>query len=395
MGQERKPDGPLRGYRVLDLSSVVMGPYATQQLGDLGADVIVVEPLAGSSNRRMGPGAHDQLSGIALNILRNKRSLALDLKSADGRAALSRVIAICDVLITNLRPKPLARLGLSYPDVAALRADIVYCQAQGFRTDGDRADDPAYDDIIQAESGLADAARQTGRPPSIAPTILADKVCGMAIAQAVLAAMFHRERTGEGQRVEVPMLDVMRAFLLVEHGADAVARPSQGRAGYSRVLNRERGPQQTLDSWINILPYSASAYDAIFGANGRDDLVGDPRTRGHAMVTNAEHLYAQLRPIIATRTTADWLAFCKQHHIPVGTVASLDEVVDQMPIGEHPHAGSYRVISPAVIFDKTPSRVWRPAPLIGQDTADVLGEAGYSPEEIQDLDLSGAVRVAR
>jgi crotonobetainyl-CoA:carnitine CoA-transferase CaiB-like acyl-CoA transferase len=380
---------------VLDLSSVVMGPYATQQLGDLGADVIMVEPPAGGSIRRIGGGGHDQLSGIALNILRNKRSLALDLKSPDGRAALSRVIATCDVMITNLRPKPLARLSLSYPDVAAIRPDIIYCQAQGFRTDGDRADDPAYDDIIQAESGLADAARRAGRTPSITPTILADKVSGMAIAQAVLAAMFHRERTGEGQRVEAPMLDIMRAFLLVEHGADAVARPTVGRAGYSRVLNRERGPQQTLDSWINILPYSSSAYDALFGANGRDDLVGDPRTQGGEMVKNAEYLYAQLRPIIATRTTADWLTFCKQHHIPVGTIATLDEVVNQMPIEEHPYAGSYRVISPPIVFDKTPSRVWRPAPLIGQDTADVLAEAGYSPEEIQDLSLSGAILVAR
>jgi crotonobetainyl-CoA:carnitine CoA-transferase CaiB-like acyl-CoA transferase len=394
MEQDLGANGPLSGFRVLDLTSVVMGPYATQQLGDLGADVIMVEPIAGASNRHMGPGAHDEFSGIALNILRNKRSLALDLKSPDGREALSRVIATCDVVITNLRPKPLVRLNLSYEDVAAIRPDIVYCQAQGFRTDGERADDPAYDDIIQAESGLADAAQRTGRPPSIAPTILADKVCGMAIAQAVLAALFHRERTGEGQRVEVPMLDVMRAFVLVEHGADAVARPLEGRAGYSRVLTKERGPQQTSDGWINILPYSTAAYDAMFIAGGRDDLVGDARTVSGAMAKNAEFLYAQLRPIIATRTTAEWLAFCKDHHVPVGTVATLDEVVGQLPIQEHPHAGPYRVISPPVVFDKTPSRVWRTAPVIGQDTADVLIEAGYTSAEVEALNQSGAVRVA-
>ena len=326
--------GALQGLRVLDLTSIVMGPFATQQLGDLGADVIFVEPLQGSTSRRMGPGSHPQLSGIALNLLRNKRSLALDLKAPGGREAVGRVLATCDVFVTNLRPEPLRRLQLSYPHAAAIRQNIIYCQAQGFRTGSERADDPAYDDIIQAECGLADAARRVGGRPTLAPTILADKVCGMAIVQCVLAALVHRERTGAGQRVEVPMLDVMQAFTLVEHGADAVARPNIGQAGYSRVLAKERGPQQTLDDWINILPYSRAAYEAMFRAGGREDLVSDPRIQSGvvAIGRNANFLYSQLRPIIATRTTADWLAYCKAHDIPVGTVARLEEVVGTMPI---------------------------------------------------------------
>src|SRR6202011_3182492 len=299
--------GALQGIRVLDLTSVVMGPFATQQLGDLGADVIFVEPLEGSTTRRMGPGSHHQLSGIALNLLRNKRSLALDLKAPGGREAVGRVLATCDVFVTNLRPEPLRRLQLSYPHAAAIRQNIIYCQAQGFRTGSERADDPAYDDIIQAEFWRADAARRVGGRPTLAPTILADKVCGMAIVQCVLAALVHRERTGAGQRVEVPMLDVMQAFILVEHGADAVARPDTGPAGYSRVLTKERGPQQTLDGWINILPYSTVAYEAMFRAGGREDLIGDPRAKSGALLRNAEFLYAQLLLSIAPRTTADWL----------------------------------------------------------------------------------------
>jgi crotonobetainyl-CoA:carnitine CoA-transferase CaiB-like acyl-CoA transferase len=389
-----KAPGALQGIRILDLTSVVMGPFATQQLGDLGADVIFVERLTGATNRKMGPGAHEQFSGIALNLLRNKRSVALDVKAPEGREILHRILASCDVLVTNLRPQPLSRLNLNYEDAVGLRADIIYCQAQGFRTDGPRGNDPAYDDIIQAESGLADAARRTGRPPGLAPTILADKVCGMAIAQGVLAALVHRARTGAGQRVEVPMLDVMQAFVLVEHGADAVARPGVGEAGYSRVLTKERGPQQTLDGWINILPYSTPAYEAMFRAGEREDLIGDPRIQGGGLARNAEFLYAQLRPIIATRTTADWLAFCKTHHIPVGTVPRLEDVVARFPVERHPDAGDYVSLPAPVVYGSTPAGLRRFAPRIGQHTSEVLREAGYADGEIERLADTGAIRLA-
>ncbi|MES2987366.1 MAG: CoA transferase [Pseudomonadota bacterium] len=383
----------LDGYRVLDLSSVVMGPYGTQQLADLGADVIWIEPHGGQAVRGMGPGTHHDFSGIALNLLRNKRSVAVDMKTNAGREVVLKLAATCDAVLTNLRPAALKRLRLGYEDIAAVKPQIVYCQAQGFRTDGPRANEAAYDDIIQAESGIADAARRTGHGPMLAPSIIADKVCGMAIAQAMIAGLLHRERTGEGQRIEVPMLDVMRAFMLVEHGAGAVASPEDGVAGYARILSPERGPQQTSDGWINILPYSRKAYEAIFRAGGRNDMIGDPRLEGRSLSMCAEFLYGQIRPIIARKTTAEWLDFCVEHDVPVGRISTLEEVVGELGVMEHPQAGAYRVLpaGAAILYTRTPAQIRSHAPLPGQHSDEIIAELGYSAEEIADLHAAGIV----
>ncbi|HEY5336523.1 MAG TPA: CoA transferase, partial [Mycobacteriales bacterium] len=288
------PAGPLSGIRVLDLTSVVMGPWATAILGDLGADVITFEPPHGDTNRAMGAGPHPQLSGVSLNLLRNKRNIDLDLKTDGGRALLLRLAADCDVFVTNLRPGPLERMGATYEHVAAVRPDVVYCQAQGWPSDSADAGRPAYDDIVQAASGLADLAELAGgAAPALMPTILADKVSALTIAYAVLAALLHRERTGVGQRVEVPMVDAVRAFLLVEHGAAAIPQPPLGPAGYPRILSVERRPQRTVDGWVNLLPYSAAHYDFLFELGGRTDLVGDPRyAGGRERIANSSFLYA-------------------------------------------------------------------------------------------------------
>ena len=267
------PRGLLDGVRVVDLTSIVMGPLATQILGDLGADVITVEDPRGTLSRVMTAGPEPGLSGVALNLLRNKRNVVLDLKTEAGREALLEVAATADVLVTNLRPGTLARLRLTYADVAPVRPDIVYCQAQGYPSDSGAADAPAYDDVIQAATGLPDAFRRFGGEPLFAPTLMADKVSGLTIAYAVLAALFHRQRTGEGQHVEVPMVDVMTAFMLVEHAGAATARPPQGPPGYQRILNPERRPQRTQDGWISVLPYTRKNFEDIFRAGGREDLV--------------------------------------------------------------------------------------------------------------------------
>jgi crotonobetainyl-CoA:carnitine CoA-transferase CaiB-like acyl-CoA transferase len=384
--------GPLQGLKILDLTSVIMGPFATQMLGDMGADVITVETFEWSSNRRMGDGPHEEFSGVALNLLRNKRCISLDMKHVSGRDAVLRIAARCDALVTNLRPKPLARLGLAYEQVAKVKPDIVYCQAQGFRTDTVRADDPAYDDIVQAESGIVDASLRAGRGPSLAPTILADKVCGLTIVNAVAAALLYRARTGESQRIEVPMADVMKSFMLVEHGAGAISVPPRGNVGWERVLSPERGPQRTSDGWINILPYSTEAYDALFTAGNRRDLIRPGRTRPE-LAREATHLYGEMKKIVVTQTTDYWLEFCSKHGIPVGKIGRLDEIVDSLPTNVHPHAGTYHVIPHPVRFDSTPAGIRFPAPRIGQDGRSILEEVGYSSKEIDELIFARAMKL--
>jgi crotonobetainyl-CoA:carnitine CoA-transferase CaiB-like acyl-CoA transferase len=384
--------GPLDGVRVLDLSTVVMGPFATQTLGDLGADIITIETAIGDTNRFMGPGSHAELSGVAMNLMRNKRSVVLDLKQEAGRAAFLRIAATSDVVVTNLRPGALARLCLAYDDVAMVRPDIVFCQAAGFPSDSERADDPAYDDIIQSACGVGDLFARLGSEPMLLPTLVADKVCGLTVAGAVTAALFHRQRTGEGQRVEVPMIDVMRAFVLVEHGAGAVPVPPVADVGYERILTTERRPRRTLDGWISVLPYRRRDYRAVFASGGRDDLHDDPRLAGRAQrIKHSASLYRDVAEVLATRTNAFWLDFCRRQGIPATEVATLDDLVDALPIAHHPIVGDYHTVPPPVRFAASPASVRRPAPLIGEHGREVLLEVGYSPDELDALERDGIV----
>ena len=370
-----------------------MGPYATQILGDLGADVITVEDIGGDTNRSMGRGPHRQLSGVALTLMRNKRNVSLDLKHPDGREAFLRLAERADVMVTNLRPGPLSRLGLTYADVAARRPDIVYCQAQGWPTDTPESERPAYDDVVQSASGIADLYVRQGGEPRIIPSIVADKVCGLTIVYTLLAALYHRERTGEGQRVEVPMVDTMRSFVTVEHASEAVPDPPLGPAGYRRALSLDRRPQQTADGWVHMLPYSRANYVDLFLAGGRDDLVDDERLSSRrTRSANIDALYAEVVAIVRTRTTAEWVEFCREHDIPCSPIVDLDEIVAGFPLAEHPIAGSYRVVPTGPRLDATPPELRRHAPLIGQDNDEVLSEVGYSPEEIAALRAADVLR---
>jgi crotonobetainyl-CoA:carnitine CoA-transferase CaiB-like acyl-CoA transferase len=276
-----------------------------------------------------------------------------------------------------------------------MRPDVVYCQAQGFASTSDQAGAPAYDDIIQAASGIPDTFRLAGSKPTFVPTILADKVCAMAIVYAVLAAVLHRARTGEGQRVEVPMVDVVRAFMLTEHGAGAIPVPATGPSGYQRILVANRRPQVTRDGYVHILPYETKHYDAIFETGGRVDLLGDGRyADGGARISNAEFLYGVLHELTPQRSTDEWIEFCQRNGIPATRVASLDELIDDLPIRDHPIAGQYRHIPSPVHFSATPGGVRRVAPLIGQHSREVLTELGFDEESIDDLASRGVVRCA-
>jgi crotonobetainyl-CoA:carnitine CoA-transferase CaiB-like acyl-CoA transferase len=398
-GGEAATPGVLDGFRVLDLSTVIMAPLATQVLGDLGAEVIKVETGGGDLNRVMGGGPHRELSGIALNINRNKRAVSLDLKVPAGHAAFLRILDTCDVLVTNIRPSGLTRLGLSYADVAPARPRLVYCQAQGFRSGTGEEDRPAYDDIIQAVTGLPRLSEATVGTASFMPSIIADKVAGQAIIQAVLAALLHRERTGKGQRVEVPMFDAVLAFTLVEHLSKA-AVPGE-HSGYNRILIQTRGPHRTKDGYLALMPYTDAHWSRLFTAVGREELLDQPWYADHATrLANAARVYGELAAIVAERTTGEWLELCAREGIPAGPVPSLDEILadeslhrGMVRLADHPEVGPYRLIGPAMILDESPLTVRRPAPLRSEHTAEVLAEVGYTTGEISAMVADGAAEV--
>ena len=393
--------GPLDGVRVLDLTTVIMGPYATQVLGDLGADVVKVETGGGDTSRVVGGGPHPQLSGIALNLHRNKRSISLDLKHARGKEVFLDLLDTSDVFVTNLRPEPLRRLGLAYEDVAATRPRLVYCQAHGFRSDTSAGDAPAYDDIIQALTGLPRLLEAALGITFFVPSTIGDKVAGLTIVYSVLAALFHRERTGEGQRVEVPMFDAMLAFNLVEHlsRAAVVGEP----AGYSRILTSNRGPHRTLDGHIAMMPYTDRQWRALFVAVGREELLHEPWFADHASrVNNAHEVYGALAAIVRERTTAEWLELCAANGVPASPVPNIDEIVDDperhmgvISDANHPVIGPYRQIEPAARFSKSPQSVRRTAPMVAEHTREILSELGYDDGDIDRLIEVGAIAEPR
>lgn len=389
--------GPLAGFRVVEFATVLMGPYAGQLLAGLGADVIKVEDGGGDPSRMIGGGGHPQLSGVAVNLHANKRSIALNVKTETGRAAMLRLIETSDVLVTNLRPGPLARLRLGYDEVRPVNPRLVYCQAAGFRTDDPDADRPAFDDIIQATTGLPSLVAAMGLGPHFMPTTLADKVAAQAIVNAVLAALLYRSSSGEGQRVEVPMFDTVLGFNLVEHLARA-AFPG-GPAGYTRVLTSHRGPHRTSDGWIAMTPYTDRHWRALYEAVGCGDKLTNYWHASHAdRLLHADQAYAELAEVIATRSTAEWLKLCEELDVPASRSPSLDEIVNDeakhhgvLVDAEHPVVGRYRRVRQAPVFSASPATDQRPAPLVGQDGREVLGELGYDAADIGALIEAGVL----
>jgi crotonobetainyl-CoA:carnitine CoA-transferase CaiB-like acyl-CoA transferase len=386
--------GALEGVRVIDLSSVVMGPYATQILGDMGADVIKIEPPTGDSTRLTQPQRHPGMGALALNVNRNKRSVALNLKTDAGRAAALDLVRNADVLVTNMRPDALQRLGLDYAQLAEINPRLVYCNAQGFRSDSERAGLAAYDEIVQAASGMADLMRRATGTPTYAPTILADKVCALTIVYAVLAALVHQRATGQGQQVEVPMTDTLLAFNMVEHLAGHTFEPPEGPIGFNRSMTEGHRAVATKDGFACILPYTERNIRDFFTAAGRPDLAEDERFIDPA--SRARHygeLYAEIEAIAVERTTEEWARVCAEHSIPFAPVLALEDAETDpyfteggvLELAEHPTEGTYRRIGSPLHFSETPTAVRRECPTLGEDTVAVLEELGWSPERIAEV----------
>ena len=296
--------GPLKGIRILDLTTVVLGPFATQTLGDWGADVIEIEGLGGDTARNAGLSRNRGMAANFMQLNRNKRSVSLDLKTEGGKEALRRLIPTADAIVTNIRPAGMGRLGFGYQACKTLNPRLIYAVATGFGQDGPWRARPAFDEIIQAASGFASAIGSDNEPQFVA-SLAADKLTGMAMVSAVCAALYRRERSGEGQLVEVPMLETLAAFNSVEMMGGLSYEPPIGPPVYKRM--RHRKPAKTKDGWMTMLPYSAANWNAFFQAVGRPELtdelgIDDPVKRGQ----NIDVIYEKMREIAIGRTTAEW-----------------------------------------------------------------------------------------
>lgn len=393
-GAPQRRTGPLAGVRVLDLTAVVLGPLATQILGDYGADVIKLEPPEGDLMRANGVSKVRGMSSIFLAINRNKRSLAIDLKRPEGVAAILRLLPTVDVLVHNMRTAAIERLGLGYAACAAANPKLIYCVATGFGESGPDAGKPAFDDVIQAACGLAGLiGNETGQPDYV-PSLIADKTTGLALANAVLAALFERTQSGQGQFVEVPMFETMVAFTLAEHLGGLSYEPPLGPAGYARLLAGGRKPAPTRDGHVALLPYTGEHWRKFFERVGRPDLsekyAVDDR---HARNARVKELYADMTAITRTLGTDELLALCRELDIPATRIHRIDELPDHPHLKAvglfqpqvHPSVGPIVAVRPPTLFARTPAELALPAPTLGQHSAAVLQEAGFSADEINAL----------
>jgi crotonobetainyl-CoA:carnitine CoA-transferase CaiB-like acyl-CoA transferase len=405
MGAEQqtldRATGPLSGVRVLDLTTIILGPYATQMLGDLGADIIKIEsPGAGDLMRHMGPGRNPGMSGIFLNVNRNKRSIVLDLKLEEGKQVLRRLIASADVFFHNMRPQAIARLGFDYASVAALKADIIYCGAYGYSTKGPYAARPAYDDLIQGITGLAALGADGEGAPRYTPTVISDKLVGLMSNQAILAALFHRANSGQGQQIEVPMFESVAAFLLTEHMCGRAFEPPLSNAGNQRVLSAHRKPVKAKDGYLCILPYTDANWAAFFEISGRQELASDPRFEKYTeRMQNIDALYELMGEAAAQKTVAQWSQLCEARQIPWAPVNTLDDLFDDEHLrainffahSAHPSEGDTVLAQLPLNFSATPTSIHRYAPQLGEHGDEVLRELGLSDDELHELRQTGAL----
>ena len=401
MNGQPKNKGPLAGIRVIDMTSVLLGPYCTVLLGDLGADVIKVESFEGDSTRGVGPARHPGMSGVFLTCNRNKRSIALDLKKPEGRAVLLDLVKGADVFVTNVRRKALQRLELGYEDLAAANPGLIYCNAVGYGRGGPAEDDPAFDDIIQAHSGLAALQGYFNDEPQYVATVMADKGAGLMAALALTAAIRHRDQTGEGQQVDVPMFETLVSFNLVEHLYGATFVPPIEGTVYPRPVNIFRRPYKTKDGHLAVLPYNDGQWLRFFDLVGRPDMAKDPRFASLADRTrHVEILYSLIDEVMLTRSAAEWLPLLKAKDIPCVAIKHPTELLtdpqlvatDFFEHVNHPSEGAVLSMRSPMQMSATPVGLRRHAPRLGQHTREILSELGYSSERCVSLLANDVVR---
>ncbi len=390
MSDTAKRTGPLAGVKIIDMSSVVLGPFATLIFGDLGADVIKIEAgqkgKAGDMMRYAGASPTGDLGPIYTSLNRNKKSVQLDAKTEDGKAAIMALLKDADVFFHNVRLAGMGRLGLDYESVKAINPGIVYVHCAGFGAGGPYEKRQAYDDLIQGASGFAALnAMRSGSDPEYAPSLVADKTVGLFATYATLAALFHKQRTGEGQFVSVPMLESFTFFNMVENLYGETFLPGNGKLAYTRSVNANRKPYKTKDGYIGLVPYSDTQWELFFDMGGRPGVFEDPRFSTYSARTeNITDLYAIIGEVALLKTTDEWLTLLDEANIPAMRYNEMADVladphlaaVDFFQTRTHPDAGAYRSMKHPVEFSATPANVAIDPPRLGADTETVLASLG-------------------
>lgn len=388
--------GPLAGLRVIDMTSVVMGPYTTQFLGDYGADIIKVEAPEGDVVRQVAPGRHKGMGALFLNSNRSKRSITLDLKHAQGRAALLRLAEHADILVYNIRPAAMARLGLSYEELSARNPRLIYAGVFGYGQDGPYAAKPAYDDLIQGAATVPYLFLRAGAgQPLYMPNAMSDRVVGLFALSAILAAIVERTASGKGQRVDIPMFECMVNFIMSDHLGGLTFEPPLDAGGYARQLSPQRRPYKTQDGYICTLLYTDAHWERFFASVGQPDkLKQDHRFANFpARMTHIDEVYAELSEIISQKTTQDWIEIFESADIPIMKMNDFESLMQDPHLVatnyfskiDHPTEGTIHEMAVPTRFFRTPAQPQHPVPVQGQDGYDILREAGYTDADIESL----------
>lgn len=395
--------GPLAGVKILELTSVVLGPWACQMLADMGAEVIKIEPPRGDSNRTLGAARNPGMAALYLTCNRNKRSVVLDLKQAAARAVVLQLATTVDVVVHNNRPQVMTKLGLDYAAFQGMNPRIIYCGTYGYGKDGPYGARGALDDSIQAISGIAMLNERVLGEPRYLPTVVADKTTAMQVVSAVSAALYSRERTGAGQEIEVPMFETMVYYTMAEHLWGMTFEPPIGGPGYTRLMSYHRKPYKTLDGYIAILPYLDAHWESFCKLTGCLNLLSDARFKTlAARVENIDDTYLETAKIMLSRTTEVWLEIFSQSSVPINRVNTLEELKEDphlKAVGfwlevDHPTEGRLRMTRYPVNFSATPASLRRLPPRLGEHTEEVLTEAGLKPADIALMLRSGAATQA-
>jgi crotonobetainyl-CoA:carnitine CoA-transferase CaiB-like acyl-CoA transferase len=397
--------GPLEGIRVVDITAVLMGPFATQTMGDMGADVIKVESPQGDITRLIGPIKNEGMGPVFINANRSKRSIAIDLKNPRGKAVLFRLLEKADVFAYNMRPQAMERLGLTYEAVARVNPGIVYCGVYGYSQKGPYGGRPAYDDLIQGASVISSLIARAGDgTPRYVPAAIADRITGLTAINAILAALLHRARTGRGQKIDVPMFETMTKFFLNDHMSGLTYDPPLDKGGYIRQLSKDRRPYRTSDGYVCALIYNNKHWENFFRATGREGMLKtDPR---FATVTTRTHhineIYAEIAELFKTRTTAEWTTVLDDADIPVTPMHDLESIfadphlvaTEFFGFEDHPTEGRLRTMREPSEWSDTQPGSTRHAPVLGEHSEEILAEIGYGSEEVHALLAERAVIAA-